>query len=129
MGLAEKRAVAQVRDEILPKYQTELREIMGNQVSYVVDWSGFENEMTALNNLEDKCLKTLNIVFRKITRDDLGQEAVKEGIKEIHLAQGKEAYIPAFTLKDGVLNLPWDWAGWSGSFFPDSVQEQIEKML
>ncbi len=129
MGLAEKRAIAKVRDEVLPTYQTELRETTGSDVSYVVDWDSCADDMTALENLEDKCLKPLTCIFQKITRDDLGKEAVKESIREIHLSHGKEANIPSFSLPGGVLKLPWDWSGWPGSFYPDSVQEKIESML
>ena len=129
MGLAEKRALAQVRDEIFPKYQSELREITGTDITYKVDWDSFADNLDALNNLEDQCFKRISIIFRKITRDDIGKEAVKEQIKEIHLSQGSEANIQSFTLRDGVLAMPWDWAGWAGSFFPESVQEHIESLL
>lgn len=90
MGLAEKRMLAGLRDDVVPKYQAELREI---------------------------------------TADKIGKEAVASGVKKIHLSQGKDANITAFTLTDGVLNMPWDWEGWPGSFFPDSVREKIEAML
>ena len=129
MGLAEKRAMAQMRDDVFPKYQAELREITGNDISYVVEWDTFADDLTAISNLEDQCFKRISTIFRKITRDEIGKEAVKEGIKEIHLSQGKEARIQSFTLSNGVLSMPWDWSGWAGSFFPESVQEQIESML
>ena len=129
MGLAEKRAIARVRDEVAPKYQAELRKITGSEISYVVDWESFADDMTALENFEDKCLKVISEIFRKITRDALGKEAVAESIKEIHLSHGKQANIQEFTLQNGVLKMPWDWSGWPGSFYPDSVQEKIEAML
>lgn len=129
MGLAEKRAIARVRDEVTPKYQDELRQITGTEISYVVNWDSFADDLTALDNFEDKCLQVISDVFRKITRDTLGKEAVAEGIKAVHLSQGKAANIQEFTLSNGVLKMPWDWSGWPGSFYPDSVQEKIESML
>lgn len=129
MGLQEKRAIAQMRDETLPKYQSELREICASEVSYAVDWDTFADDMTALGNLENKCLKVVNEILRKVTRDAIGQEAVAQSIKEIHLSHGQNARIQEFTLADGVLSMPWDWSGWPGSFFPDSVQEKIESLL
>ena len=129
MGLAEKRALAPLRDEVAPRYEAELKEITGTKISYVVDWDSFAPNLDAMENLEDKGFKTISEVFRKITRDAIGKEAVAEGIKEIHLAQGESANIYEFTLTNGVLNMPWDWSGWAGSFFPDSVREKIESML
>lgn len=129
MGLQEKRAIAQLRDETLPKYQEELREITATQVVYVVDFDSFANDLTAIGNLENKCLKVLNDVFRKITRDAIGKEAVAESIKEIRLSHGDTARIEEFTLMKGILSMPWDWSGWAGSFYPDSVQEKIESLL
>lgn len=121
--------MAQLRDETLPKYQEELRQITATQVVYVVDYDSFANDLTAIGNLENKCLKVLNEVFRKITRDAIGKEAVAENIKEIRLSHGENSNITEFTLAKGVLSMPWDWSGWAGSFYPDSVQEKIESML
>ena len=82
-----------------------------------------------MERLESKALKVLNEVFRKITADQIGQDAVKESIEKIRLSQGEQANISSFSLNKGVLELPWDWKGWADSLFPDSVREKIESML
>ena len=129
MGLAEKRQLAQLRDEAAPKYQRELQEITGSAIVYDIDWDSFANNMSAMNNFESNCLKPLSEIFRKITVDDLGKDAVKESIQTIQLSHGKDANISSFTLLGGVLKMPWDWEGWPGSFYPDSVREKIESLL
>ena len=130
MGLVEKRMLAQLRDEIVPKYQAELREITGNKIVYDVDFDSFANSLTAMGNMETKCLKPLGEVFRAITVDDLGKDAVRQNIKVIKLSHGDAtSSISNFTLQNGVLTMPWDWEGWAGSFYPDSVREKIESML
>ena len=129
MGLAEKRQLAQLRDVTAPKYQSELQKITGSEIVYDIDWASFADNAGAMNNLEAKCLKPLSEVFRKITSDDLGKEAVQASIQTIRLSHGKEAHIPSFTLRGGVLKMPWDWEGWPGSFYPDSVREKIESLL
>lgn len=129
MGLAEKRMLAQLRDETVPKYQSELHKITGSEIALDIDWKTFEDSTSAMQNLEPKALKPLSEIFRKITSDQLGKDAVSESIQTIKLSHGKEAHIPSFTLKGGVLSMPWDWEGWPGSFFPDSVREKIESML
>lgn len=129
MGLIEKRMLAQLRDETVPKYQSELREITGSDLSYDIDWDTFADNSTAMGNLAIKGLQPLSEIFRKITVDQLGKDAVKQSIQSIHLSQSTQANISAFTLVNGVLTMPWDWQGWAGSFFPDSVREQIESLL
>ena len=129
MGLAEKRQLAKVREEIVPQYQKELSEIVGSEIAYDVDWDSFADNLEALERLEPKALKPMNEIFRKIAVDQIGKDAVKESIQTIRLSQGDEANIANFTLQDGVLNLPWDWVGWGDSFYLDSVQEKLESML
>ena len=129
MGLAEKRALSQLREETVPKQQRELQKITGSKVVYAVDWDSFADNATAIANLEAKCLQPLNEILRQITVDKIGQDAVKESIQSIALSQGRDANISNFTLSDGVLTLPWDWESWPGSFFSDSVREKIETML
>ena len=129
MGLAEKRALATLQDETLPKYQADLRRITGNEVAFVVDWKSFSDNLGAMENLEEKCLKPLLGIFRKITKDKIGKEAVAESITEIQLSQVADCSIEKFTLVKGALKMPWDWKGWPGSFYPDSVQEKIESLL
>ena len=129
MGLAEKRALATLQDETLPKYEADLRKITGNEVSFVVDWKSFSEKLDAMENLEEKCLKPLLGIFRKITKDKIGKEAVAEQIREIQLSQVDDCNIARFTLFKGTLKMPWDWVGYANSFFPESVQEKIESML
>lgn len=129
MGLAEKRQLAKVRDEIVPQYQKEISEIVGSKIAYDIDWDSFADNLDAMENLEPKALKPMNEMFRKITIDKIGKDAVKQSIQTIRLSQGSEANISNFTLQEGVLNLPWDWVGWGGSFYLDSVQEKLESML
>ncbi len=129
MGLAEKRALATLQDETVPKYQAELRKIAGNEISYVVDWDSFADNLIAMENLEDKCFKAISDVFRKITKDKIGKDAVAQEISEIQLSQVNDCNIAFFTLSKGALKMAWDWKGYPGSFFPDSVQEKIESLL
>ena len=129
MGLAEKRQLAQLRNEIVPQYQKELSEIVGSEIVYDIDWDSFADNLEAMERLEPKALKPMNEIFRKITVDQIGKDAVAESIQTIEISQGSDANISNFTLQNGVLNLPWDWVGWGDSFYLDSVQEKLESML
>lgn len=129
MGLIEKRAIANIRDNVVPRYEGELQKIGGDQISYEIIWESFLHDITALENLEEKCFRVINDIFRKITVDDIGKEAVAEGVTQIRISNGAVANINEFTLKEGVLDIPWDWSGWPGSFYPKTVQEKIETLL
>ncbi len=129
MGLIEKRAIAKMRDNVVPRYEAELKQIAGDQISYEMNWESFLHDITALENLEEKCFRVLNDIFKKITFDDIGTEAVQEGVQKIHISNAKNATVSEFSLKDGVLDIPWDWSGFPGSFYPKTVQEKIETLL
>ena len=129
MGLIEKRAIAKIRDNIVPRYEAELKQIAGEQISYEMNWESFLHDITALENLEEKCFRVLNDIFKKITFDDIGTEAVQEGVQKIHISNAKNAAVSEFSLQDGVLDIPWDWSGFGNSFYPKTVQEKIETLL
>ena len=129
MGLIEKRAIAKIRDNVVPRYEAELQQIAGNQISYQMNWDSFLHDITALENLEEKCFRVINGIFKKITVDDIGKEAVAELVEKIHISQSNNFNVSEFTLKEGVLDIPWDWSGYPGSFYPKTVQEKIETLL
>ena len=129
MGLIEKRAIAKMRDDVVPRYEAELQKIAGDQISYEINWESFLHDITALENLEEKCFRVINDIFKKITVDDIGVEAVQESVQKIRISNAKISNVSEFTLKEGTLDLPWDWSGFPGSFYPKTVQEKIETLL
>ena len=128
MGLIEKRRLAQLKKSA-PAFQEELQKLTGTAIALDIDWESFGENTDAMNNFEAKGLRVLPEIFREIVVDQIGKDAVSAGIKTLRFSQGSDANIYTFTLQDGVLTMPWDWAGWSGSFFPVSVREKIESML
>ena len=129
MGLIEKRAIAKMRDNVVPRYEAELRKIAGDQIAYEMNWESFFHDITALENLEEKCFRVINDIFKKITVDDIGVQAVQEGVQKIRISNAKKSAVAEFTLKDGILDIPWDWSGYPRSFYPKTVQEKIETLL
>src|SRR5262245_34118029 len=49
MGLEEKRKIKEFQDTIVPNRHKELAEITGGDIAYEVDWSGFADDLPALN--------------------------------------------------------------------------------
>ena len=70
MGLIEKGAIAKIRDNVVPHYEAELKQIAGEQISYEMNWESFLHDITALENLEEKCFRVINGIFKKITVDE-----------------------------------------------------------
>ena len=65
MGLIEKRAIAKMRDNVVPRYEAELQQIAGDRISYEMNWESFLHDINALENLEEKCFRVLNDIFKK----------------------------------------------------------------
>ena len=113
----------------MPKHEAELKKITGAAITYEVDWDSFADNLRAMENLEPKGLQPLGEIFRQITSDKIGKDAVKDSIQTIYLSQTDDCNIARFLLNDGVLSMPWDWKSYGDSFFPDGVREKIESLL
>lgn len=130
MGLAEKRMLKTLQDEVVPEREKELQKITGTKIKYDVTWDTFAPNMSAMERFRDTAFEAINQSFTAICRDEIGREAVAQSIKTVRLSQGGESNMAScVTLKDGVLDIPWDWAGWGGSFFVGQFTEHLESLL
>jgi len=50
-----------------------------------VDWDSFSDDLEGLNFLDNLSCHRTNMALRVICSDDLGKEAVQEGLKQIKL--------------------------------------------
>ena len=82
MGLAERRKIKELEEEILPGRVKEIEEICGAPIPYEVDWESFD-DFQALNVLDNLSCHRLNMALRMICQDDMGKEALQEGLKKI----------------------------------------------
>ncbi len=129
MGLEEKRRLKTLKEDVFPKFDDALRQIVGTDIKYDIDWDSFASNMDAMNALEQNALPTINEAFRDLCHDSVGKEAVQESIKTIHLAQGAEAQDSNFTISGGTLDLPWDWASWPTWLSADKLSQRVGEML
>lgn len=130
MGLTEKRMLKTLQDEVVPEHEKELQKITGAKIKYDIDWDSFAPHLNAMERFRDVAFKAINESFTEVCRDEIGQKAVAESIKTIHLSQGGDSNMASgVTLQNGVLDIPWDWASWSGSFFVSSFTERLEALL
>jgi len=54
-----------------------------------VDWDSFSDDLEGLNFLDNLSCHRTNMALRVICSDDLGKEAVQEGLKQIKLKNVK----------------------------------------
>lgn len=86
MGLAERRGVKNFEDNKYPELKRRLDEAAGFEVSLEVDWSSLGVEDYA--HLYDEAFtkvyfEPLIAAFQAITVDDMGREALRDGLKKV----------------------------------------------
>ena len=103
--MQEKRSIKAAEEGWLPQRQKELAEICGKEIPYEVDWNSFAGNLKAIDWLEFNGPQQVSGAFRGICRDEIGKEAVQEGVKKIVLRNVPEIADKALTFTDGVLEL------------------------
>jgi len=104
MGLNEKRKIKELQETILPGRVKEIQEICGKAVNYDVDWDSFDT-FEALNFLDNCSCHRLNMALRIICQDDMGKEAVREGLKGVKLKNVKDKAAMKLSFDAGILEM------------------------
>src|SRR3954449_13219792 len=119
MGLNERRKIKELQDTTLPGRVKEIEEICGAPIPYEVDWDSFSDDLEGLNFLDNLSCHRLNMALRTICIDDLGKEAVRDGVKQIKLknVESKDAMKLAF--ERGVLEMHCAYALRTDGMFSD----------
>lgn len=130
MGLAEKRKIKELQETTLPGRVKEIEEICGKPIPYEVDWESLSDDEAALNYLDNISCHRLNMALRVICQDDLGKEAVKEGLTLIKLKNVKDKPSMSISFDNRVLEMHCDYAsGASGMFSDGEIREVLMKKL
>ncbi|HLY08887.1 MAG TPA: hypothetical protein VKW04_06195 [Planctomycetota bacterium] len=130
MGLNERRKVKELQDTVLPGRVKEIEEICGKGVPYDVEWSSIQDDPEALNFLDNISCHRLNMALRMICIDDMGKEAVREGLKSVTLKNVKDAAAKKLSFDAGVLEMQCAYAqGLSGAFSDGEIRELLTKKL
>ena len=90
MGLTERRKIKDLQDNTFPGRVKEIEEICGAPIPYDVDWDSMSDDMEALNFIDNISCHRLNMALRMICQDDMGKEAVRDGIKKVRLKNVKD---------------------------------------
>lgn len=109
MGLAERRAAEQFRTEQFPDWQRKINEAASFEVPVEVAWSelAVDDYATSYGEFFPKVyFDPLVRALAGITIDDMGKEALKDGLTKIVIKNsGNYASETGFSFTDGVLTL------------------------
>lgn len=110
MGLQERRMINELQTSTLPERSREIEAICGKPVPYEVDWASFECDAQALNCLDNIACHRIHMALRSIALDELGRQALREGLQGIHLKNVTEPTQRRLAFDGGVLSLQAPWA-------------------
>jgi hypothetical protein len=125
VGLNERRKIKELQEETLPGRVKEIAEICGAPIQYEVDWATFE-DYESLNFMDNLSCHRLNMALRGICQDDMGKQAVREGLKLVKLANAKDKAGMKMTFTGGVLEMHCAYALHADGMYSDN---EIQKLL
>lgn len=98
MGLAERRATKEFRDNRYPAIEASIRSAAGFEVPIDIDWDSLAKEDYASSYDEfwpKVYFEPLIAALQSITRDDLGREALAAGLSRIVIRNTSGYYSPS----------------------------------
>src|SRR5215813_15591723 len=104
MGLNERRKIKELQDTSFPERVKEIEEICGAPIPYEVDWDSLSDDLEGLNFIDNISCHRLNMALRVICQDDMGKEAVRDGLKKIKLKNVKNISEKSVTFADNALS-------------------------
>jgi hypothetical protein len=120
MGLEERRMIKELQDVTLPGRVKEIEEICGAPIPYDVDWTTLADDKAGLNFLDNASCHRLNMALRVICCDDMGKEAVREGLKKVKLVNVKSTDERKMTFEGGILEMHVPYAQGANGLFSDN---------
>src|SRR5579862_3953998 len=126
MGLNERRKIKELQDVTFPGRVKEIEEICGKAIPYEVDWESLADDAEGLNFIDNLSCHRLNMALRVICQDDMGKQAVRDGLKLIKLKNVKDKGAMKMTFDNGVLEMQCAYALKTDGMFGDN---QIRELL
>jgi hypothetical protein len=130
MGLNERRKMKELQEVTLPARVKEIEEICGKAIAYDVDWDSLADDAEALNFLDNLSCHRLNMALRTLCVDDLGKQAVREGLQRVRLQNVKDKASMKLAFAGGVLEMRCAYALRTDGMFSDGeIRELLVKSL
>jgi len=110
MGLAEKRAIKEFQDTIYPGLTKELHDVCGFAVDIEIQWETVTQD--GMGHMFNESLTKVYFqpvieAMKEICVDDMGREALKDGLKKLVFCNTKGTYLAseAISFEGGVLQV------------------------
>ena len=130
MGLNERRKMKELQEVVFPGRVKEIEEICGKPIPYEIDWDSLADDAEGLNFIDNISCHRLNMALRVICQDDLGKQAVRDGLKKIKLKNVKDKSAMKLSFEDGVLEMHCAYAQRTDGMFSDNeIRELLVKKL
>jgi hypothetical protein len=114
MGLAERRATKEFQDKNLPELTKEIQKQAGFEVPIEINWEqlAVDGQSSAYKEYwTEVFFKPVIEALRQISRDDMGKEALKGGVKRIEFRNSSGHYSPssAISFEGGTIVIDHDY--------------------
>ena len=130
MGLVERRKIKELQGITLPERVKEIEEICGKAIPYDVDWESLGDDAEGLNFIDNLSCHRLNMALRMICIDEMGKEAVREGLQLIKLKNVKNKTDMHITFDGGVLEMHCAYALRTDGMYSDGeIRSVLSKGL
>jgi hypothetical protein len=130
VGLNERRKIKELQDVTFPGRVKEIEEICGAPIPYEVDWESLSDDLEGLNFIDNISCHRLNMALRVICQDDLGKQAVRDGLKLVKLKNVKDQASKKIGFSSGVLEMQCAYALRTDGMFSDNeIRQLLEKNL
>jgi len=130
MGLAERRKIKELQDVTFPERTKEIEEICGKAIPYEVDWESLADDAEGLNFIDNLSCHRLNMALRTICIDDMGKEAVRDGLRLIKLKNVKDKSDMSIAFDGGVLEMHCAYALRTDGMYGDAeIRELLMQKL
>lgn len=130
MGLNERRKIKELQDLTFPERVKEIEEICGVAIPYEVDWESLADDAEALRFIDNISCHRLNMALRVIAMDEMGKEALREGLKLIKLKNVASPADMQITFANGVLEMHCAYAlGTGGMHSDNTIRTILEQAL
>ena len=126
MGLNERRKIKELQETTFPEREREIEEICGKAIPYEVDWESLADDAEGLNFIDNISCHRLNMALRIICLDEMGKEAVRDGLKLIKLKNVQDKADMRLAFEGGVLEMHCAYAQRTDGMFSDN---QIRELL
>lgn len=95
MGIAERRATKDFQDRALPALKEQIEKLAGFPVEIDINWNQLAKEGVAdryLENWKKVYFTPVIDALKSVGRDEMGREALKEGLKKISFSNSSDKY-------------------------------------